>query len=267
MRSPASFVNVIQYQRHDPPVLFDFTLSILPVGADRPEAEGMIFVLKRTNPMLSYLRTPMKRSTSLLAACALSISALGASTAPASASDDKLLKLLLGATAVAIIVQSASRMQGQARPAPARGLPQHCRKTLDIHGRHVTVYNAHCLHRAGLRDLPQHCHETIRTNHGMRSIYRARCLEGHAPRRGGQARARGLPDWCATRYQYRGRWHEGYSASCLRHAGLRHLPATCLVSGSGGQVYAAQCLHREGHARRFAPSERGWHGPNAPLRR
>ncbi|MCC5955764.1 MAG: hypothetical protein JJU07_06650 [Natronohydrobacter sp.] len=200
--------------------------------------------------MFASLHRFRQRSTSLLAASALAISAIGASTAPASASDDTLLKFLLGATAVAIIVHSASRGQGHAQAAPARGLPQHCRETLGIHGRHVAVYNAHCLHRAGVRNLPQHCQETIRTNHGMRSVYRARCLEGHGPRRGAPARARGLPDWCATSYQYRGRWHEGYSASCLQHAGLRHLPATCLVSGSGGQVYAAQCLRREGHGRR-----------------
>lgn len=200
--------------------------------------------------MLSYFSNIRRRTTSLLAASAVAVSAIGAGSAPAAASDDQLLKFLLGATAVAIIVHSASRAQSRAHSAPARGLPRHCRETLGIHGRHVAVYNAQCLHRAGLRNLPAHCHETIRTNHGMRNVYRARCLEGHAPRRGVPAQARGLPDWCATSYQYRGRWHEGYAAACLQQAGLRHLPATCLVSGSGGQVYAAQCLRREGHRRR-----------------
>lgn len=204
--------------------------------------------------MLSCFSKVRQRTTSLLAASALAIAALGAAPTPASASDDQLLKFLLGATAVAIIVHSASRAQGRAQAAPARGLPQHCRETLSIRGRHVVVYNAQCMHRAGLRNLPAQCHETIRTNHGMRSVYRARCLEAQSPRRGPPSHARGrgpgLPGWCSTSYQYRGRWHEGYSASCLQQAGVRNLPSTCLVAGSGGKVYAAQCLRSEGHGRR-----------------
>lgn len=188
------------------------------------------------------------RATAVIAAFALSIAAFTASTGPARASDDKLLKLLLGATAVAIIVHSASRAQSRPHAAPARGLPQHCRETLGIHGRHIAVYNARCLHHAGWRDLPRQCHETIRTNHGMRSVYRARCLERHASHQ--SAPGQSLPGWCRTSYQYRGHWYQGYSASCLRHAGVRNLPKTCLVSGSGGQLYSARCLSGQGYPRR-----------------
>ncbi len=198
--------------------------------------------------MPRFSSTLKARATSLLAVSALCIGAIATSATPASASDDRLLKFMLGATAAAVIIHSASRAQGHARPVQARGLPQHCRETLGIHGRHVAVYNARCLHQAGFRNLAQHCRETIRTNHGLRSVYRAQCLNrgvSHRP-----VPAQSFPHWCRTSYHYRGHRYHGYTASCLRQAGIRHLPQHCLVSVSRQQIYSARCLKGQGYPRR-----------------
>ncbi len=196
-------------------------------------------------------RTARSRLSATFAAVALALTSLAASATPARASDDAMIKLLLGAAAVAIIASGAAQSRAtthaprhpHTRPQPyhaprgyhagpkhrARYLPQHCATSFRAGGKHHHAYSARCLHHAGLRNLPHQCHETVRTNHGMRSVYRARCLERHASPRAAPARA--LPDWCATSYQCHGRWHRGYSASCLRQAGFHQLPATCLVSG------------------------------------
>lgn len=197
--------------------------------------------------MLSRFTSVRQRLTSLTAAAALAVAAIGVDARPAAASDDTLLKLLLGATAVAIIVHSASRAQGRSHVVHSAGYPQYCRETLSIHGRHVSVYNAQCLQQAGYRNLPARCHEVIRTNRGNRGVYRAQCLEGQAARPRGPVQTRGLPARCETRYRYRGQWHAGFSASCLHQAGLRQLPATCLVATDRGHVYASNCLRQHGH--------------------
>ncbi len=207
-----------------------------------------------------FSRSLFSRLAALVAAAAVTLAGLAGSATPARASDDALLKFLLGATAIAIIVHSASsaRAQPPARGhAPPRGLPSHCRETLSIHGRHVTVYNARCLKRTGLRNLPEHCHETVRTNHGLRSVYRARCLERTyaaprhpAPDRGHRDRghwADVLPGHCRMSYRYGGQRHVGFDARCLHDAQLRNLPATCLVRSHGSRTYSGQCLREHGY--------------------
>ncbi|TVP72448.1 MAG: hypothetical protein EA339_06640 [Rhodobacteraceae bacterium] len=201
--------------------------------------------------MAHLVQTLRSRLTGLVAGSALLV---GASMTPAQASDDQLLKLLLGATAVAVIVHTASRAQSQPRqsqPAHARGLPAQCRETLRIRGQHVSVYNAHCLQSAGFHRLPAQCHEVVRTNRGPRAVYRARCLErGVSAGRGDHRRAQILPDWCRTRYTYRGQRFSGYDGACLQSAGLGNLPATCQVGRHGGGIYSAQCLQDRGFRRR-----------------
>lgn len=210
--------------------------------------------------MAQALSTFRSRMTSLVAGSALM---LAGSVSPAQASDDQLLRLLLGAAAVAVVVHGAQRAQSQPRaqhrPDSARGLPQHCRETLSIHRRHVPVYNAQCLQRAGLRHLPRQCHEVLRTDRGQRAVYRARCLERHySPPRGQAAphrpradyRQRFLPDRCRTHYHYRGQRLIGYQAACLQRAGLRNLPATCQVRRHDGGLYSARCLQERGYRRR-----------------
>ncbi len=204
--------------------------------------------------MPAFAHVLRDRVTGLLAASAIALAAFAGSASPARASDDALIKFLLGATAVAIIVHSASRSQARGPAhAPARGLPSYCRETLSVRGRHVDVYNAHCLREAGLRNLPDQCYEVVRTNRGNRGVYRARCLERAnigrphtAPRRHQPMTV--LPDWCRTRYHYRGQRHEGYRADCLQSARLRNLPSTCLVIGHGGDLYSGHCLRQHGYS-------------------
>lgn len=223
--------------------------------------------------MFASLTSLRRRAVTLVAGSALMLGALTASTAPAQASDDRLLRLLLGATAVAVIVHSANQAQSRARAphaaphaAPPNRLPQECRETLRVRGEHVAVYNARCLQNAGLRNLPQQCFETIRTNHGQRGVYRAGCLErrftasaqpprGHhsQPPRGHQPHRPQpvviLPQWCESRVHHRGNWHNVYGAQCLHRAGLQNLPGACRHHSPRGDVFAAQCLTRHGYRR------------------
>lgn len=209
----------------------------------------MIFI-ERTAAMPIVIPKLRRRVTGFLAALTIASATLTATGTPARASDDTLLKLLLGATAVAIVVHAASRSQSRqshVQPSHPRGLPQYCRETLGIHRRHVSVYNAQCLQQAGLRNLPQRCYEVVRTNYGNRGVYRAQCLERHyAPQRPGRA-AQGLPRWCGTQYTSQGQRFRGYRADCLQDAGVRSLPSSCLIRGHGGQIYSASCLGQHGH--------------------
>lgn len=196
--------------------------------------------------MLSCLSTFRDRALSLFAVSALAVSALGVSTTRATASDDRLLPLLLGAAAVAIMATSTSRAHGRVHHAPVSRAPRHCRKTLHKRGRPVTVYHARCLHHSGLRALPDQCHEVIRINQGRHAVYHARCLDRFFAKVDSPLRATALPDRCMARYHHRGQKHRAYSARCLHHAGLRNLPVACLVTTQTGQVYAAHCLYRHG---------------------
>ena len=214
---------------------------------------------ERTRPM-DFTFAGIRRSlTSTLAAAAVALTGMTAAPTQARADDD-LIKFLLGATALAIVVQGVK--SGNARvhvPQQAPNvLPAHCAETLRIRDRNVSVYNAHCLNNAHLRGLPDQCHEVVRTNHGNRGVYRARCLTrngfveggGHVVTPPRQDRARVLPGACAVRYRGRGGVLQGYDASCLTNAGLRRLPQSCQARRYNGQVYDAQCLVDAGFRRR-----------------
>ena len=206
----------------------------------------------------SRLRRSM---TSALAAAAVAITGMTAAPTPAKADDD-LIKFLLGATALAIVVQGvkSGRAQAHVPQLAPNVLPAHCAEALHIRDRTVSVYNAQCLNAAHVRNLPAQCHEVVRTNHGNRGVYRARCLTraGFAEGGGGghvvtpprSERVRALPQECAVRYRARGGVQRGYDASCLTDAGLRRLPQDCQARRYNGQVYDAQCLIDAGFRRR-----------------
>ena len=203
--------------------------------------------------MSVFRQTFRARVSGLVAAGAVCLGLIAAGPSPAKAADDTLIKLLLGATAVAILVHGASRSNAQSRPpqhAGPRGLPQHCKETLRVRGRHFEVYNARCLQTAGYRNLPHQCRETLRTNHGHRAIYRASCLQRHVHTAPPGRRHVNLPRNCRLSYVYNRQRYLGYSASCLSDRGVRNLPASCLVRGHRGGVYSASCLQSEGFARR-----------------
>lgn len=213
-----------------------------------------------------------RRIVGLLSGAALVIAAVVSGAKPARASNDDLIRFLLGAATVAVIVRSFSdRDATPDRRYRAHELPGHCAETLRVRQRHVTVYNAQCLSRAGVRNLPQRCYEAIPTNHGTRQVYRAQCLERasyyvaaaetrpHRPRDvvptvSGRASAVRLPQECALNYRQGGQRLTGYDGACLQQARLRRLPQACAMDARNGNrrqtIYDADCLVSVGYRRR-----------------
>ncbi|MGP9790084.1 hypothetical protein [Roseinatronobacter sp. NSM] len=225
--------------------------------------------------MSHFYSTLRVKTTGALLAAGVALGAVALPATPAKASEDALVKFLLGAAAVAIVVHAARSDGG----APSRGRPQHnsrelpaqCQETWSVRNRNILLYNAQCLHDAGLRTLPRHCLDTTRTNRGQRSVYRASCLQDAgfhaqhrapdrrpnrweedrhqpAPPRGGSGWQRGniLPQRCLISYHYGGQTLAGYRASCLEQRGVRDLPRTCQVRSTTGTIYSAQCLTERG---------------------
>ncbi|ATX65082.1 hypothetical protein [Roseinatronobacter bogoriensis] len=219
-----------------------------------------------TTTLFSTLR---QRATGAILAAGVALGAISLPATPAQASDDALIKLLLGAAAVAIVVQAARSDRGTSQNRPqyaSRELPDYCREVLRVRNRDITVYNAQCLRNAGLRNLPRQCQETVRTNRGQRSVYRATCLRnaGYFPERSAPNRGRDrhqptpprgggwqggsvLPQQCLISYRYGGQTLAGYRGACLEQRGVRDLPRTCQVRSTSGTIYSAQCLTERGY--------------------
>lgn len=138
--------------------------------------------------------------TTLLSAATLALAGLGASAAPARASDD-LTKFILGATTLYVISRAISNNNNRGpqviapqRPGypphhgwqqgPGRGghhralvLPASCAVTIPGQ-RGRSFYGATCLQRAGLgRMLPDRCERELRADRGRRTIYDGACLQ------------------------------------------------------------------------------------------
>jgi hypothetical protein len=141
--------------------------------------------------MVCLPATLRKRLTACLAAAALAFTSLAASTSPARANDDALVKFLLGATAIAIIAAGTSKSRGKSQsskhahphhyhhaPRHAVFLPAHCQTSYRSKGKTYRAYKAGCLHHAGMRHLPHAC--LVSTHHGH--VYRGHCLAQHGYR-------------------------------------------------------------------------------------
>ncbi len=204
------------------------------------------------------------------AAAVLALASVTTAPTQARASDDELIRFLLGAAAVAVIVHSFTDRPRESRPRDTgrrytgNVLPGHCLETLRVRGRHVDVYNARCLRQAGVTRLPGRCAETIPTNRGQRHIYREQCLlnagfrpearhwqedRRHRPSRPHRAV---LPAQCEITYRHRGDRMRGYDGACLSRSGLRSLPESCALRARqerGGHltIYNARCLHDAGY--------------------
>ena len=225
--------------------------------------------------MTTFINKIRSRSTAALTAVGVALAAMTLPAAPAQANDDTLIKLLLGAAAVAIVVHAARSdgrsTQGRARQN-SRELPRECQETWTVRHRNIALYNAQCLRDAGLRNLPRQCLETRRTNRGQRSVYRAACLydagytaERRAPNRGrdryhpnpprggggGWQGGAVLPQQCVVTYRYNGQTLAGYRGTCLKQRGIRDLPRTCQVRSTSGMIYSAQCLSERGYRSRW----------------
>lgn len=224
------------------------------------------------------LPTPAKASRrvpALIAALALALAGLATTPGPARASDDDLLRFLLGAAAVAVIIRSIDG-QGRGRYIDRWTLPDACLETVRARGRTVDVYHRGCLNRADYRNLPGHCQINLNTDRGRRVGYEALCLynagyrgegygyrpqpirpvqpsypvqpwhPGQPPRHGAQGRS--LPQHCALTYRQGHQRLNGYDGRCLRDAGLRNLPQQCRVTARSGQrIFEAGCLRDAGY--------------------
>ncbi|MBR3369082.1 MAG: hypothetical protein IKG52_00465 [Rhodobacteraceae bacterium] len=227
--------------------------------------------------MTTFLTTLRTRTTGALMAAGVAMGAMTLPATPAQASDDALVKFLLGAAAVAIVVHAARSDGGntnRGRPQHnSRELPAHCQETWSVRHRNISLYNAQCLRDAGLRNLPRQCLETTRTNRGQRSVYRAACLQDagyyaerrapdrrpnrwgerphpNPPRGGGWQSGNFLPQQCLISYHYGGQTLAGYRGTCLEQRGVRDLPRTCQVRSTTGTIYSAQCLTERGYRSR-----------------
>lgn len=124
----------------------------------------------------------MKRQlTAMVTAFALVFTSVVATPIKARSNEDDLLKLLLGAAAVAIIIHELN----DPKPVPHsyRGrkvIPDECLMDVRVNGRRMEVVSGRCVRRAGIsRPLPSDCAFDIRTDHGRRTVYGQKCLRSH----------------------------------------------------------------------------------------
>lgn len=223
--------------------------------------------------MTTFFSNLRIRTTGALMAAGVAMGAIALPATPAKASEDALVKFLLGAAAVAIVVHAARSDTNSNRARPPQGrphqssreLPRQCQETWSVRNRNIALYNAQCLNDAGLRRLPRQCLENTRTNRGHRNVYRAACLydAGYSPERSAPNRGRDrhqpnpprggwqsgmlLPQPCLISYRYGGQTLAGYRGSCLQQHGVRKLPGTCEVRSTSGTIYSAHCLTERGY--------------------
>lgn len=222
--------------------------------------------------LAAVTRKTSRRLTAFLTAGALVLAGLSVTASPArSDTTDDLLRLFLGIAAVAVVVNAFDDRRTP-RHVGRWTLPDDCRETVRVRGRHIDTYNARCLDRAGYHRLPQHCRLAMRTDRGERPSYLAQCLydEGYSAERRSYRRApdyRPGPDYrprpdrspghaatlpraCEMVYREAGRRVEGYDGHCLSGYGLSHLPRQCRVRDrAGNHFYNARCLTDAGYYR------------------
>jgi len=215
-----------------------------------------------------------RRLTAFLTAGALVLAGLSVTATPArSDTTEDLLRLFLGIAAVAVVIHAFDDRRTP-RHVGRWILPDDCRETVRVRGRHVDTYNARCLERAGYHSLPQQCRLAMRTDRGQRPSYLAQCLydQGYSAehryyRPGPRPDLRPGPDYrprpdrgpghsailpraCEMVYRESGRRVEGYDGHCLSSYGLSGLPRQCRVRDrAGNHYYNAQCLTNAGYIR------------------
>jgi len=226
-------------------------------------------------------RMRSRRLTMLVAASAIALAGLTATTRPARADAEDLLRFLAGAIIIAAIVNAVDDHHTP-RYIDRWVLPDSCLETVRVNWRNVQVYNARCLQRGGYHNLPQRCIRTFRVNGHNRRGYVAQCMweagyhrenSWHQPPRSSPPYqpphqppyvqpvppirhappsfvGNTLPSRCEMTYRQNGNRRHGYWASCLRNAGLTNLPRNCrLRTRSGDGVFNRQCLLNAGYRR------------------
>lgn len=201
----------------------------------------------------------LRRATILLAAAAIALAGLTATTRPARADVEELLRFLAGVAVIAAIVNAIDDNHSP-RYVSRWVLPDSCLETMRVNWRTVQAYNARCLQRAGYRNLPRQCRVEFQVNNRNRAGYVADCMwEAGYRRESAWSQPqpepvvptpgyRWLPGHCEMTYRQDGRRLNGYWATCLRDAGLRNLPDHCRLTASDGRrLFNAQCLINAGY--------------------
>jgi hypothetical protein len=208
----------------------------------------------------------LRRLNLFIAASALALAGLAASTTPARANED-LIRFLLGAATVGLIISAIDDNRTPSRPSGWNVLPDDCRETVRFGHRVVDYYHGRCLARAGYRNLPNYCEVPIRTNRGTRRGYEAQCLFNAGYRAESFSRPirpvqpvrpvqpeptfGRLPANCEMFYRESGVRVAGFDGQCLRREGFRDLPRNCSVRDRSGNTYFnAACLRRAGYRTR-----------------
>jgi hypothetical protein len=127
----------------------------------------------------AFGRRASRRLKLIMAAGTIALAGLATSAAPArSQTSDELIRLLLGAAAVAVVVRAIDTSSSRSRGArlPHGVLPAACMETVRMNRRHVDVYHTGCLGWYAIDRLPRRCEVQIRTDRGRRSYHVAQCL-------------------------------------------------------------------------------------------
>lgn len=204
-----------------------------------------------------------QRLTLMLAAAAIALAGLSASTRPARADAEDLLRFLAGIVVVAAIVNAIDDSHTP-RYYGRWELPDSCLETLRVDGRTIQAYNARCLHRGGYTNLPYRCRYEFRIGgHRTRVGYIAECMWETGYRRANPwidrphvdepiIGHRGLlPQHCAMTYRVNGQRRHGYWGHCLNDAGFHNLPRSCRrTTTDGDHLFNRHCLSEAGYRTR-----------------
>lgn len=122
-----------------------------------------------------------RRVLSFALAGSIALTSIGLTAAPAQADHDDTAKVILGATALFLLLNHANKADNnQQYTYGPKKLPRSCRSVIRTHQGTARVYSRGCLEsnlsNASVRKLPGQCKSSIRTNHGWRTIYKERCL-------------------------------------------------------------------------------------------
>ena len=88
----------------------------------------------------------------------------------------EIIAFLRGATGVATIIRP---FQPDAIPQERIGrsvVPDACRETIRLHGRHIELYHAGCVGQYGLHNMPHRCDLPVQTEAGLRRYFVAHCV-------------------------------------------------------------------------------------------
>jgi len=156
------------------------------------------------------------RLTASLAAAAIAVSSIFAAPAPARAGEDDVIKFILGAAALGLILNEASKHApvARAQTAPRHGVAKPQRYAPPVHAQSRHWRQDRWQGDRHRRVVPASCLFDIHGRYGPRPVVGARCVQRW------NARA-DLPRACAFEVNRGARDRTVYGLRCLRDRGYR----------------------------------------------